>query len=120
MSISKYYKSLTIYGWQEPYFGQEGGYIPRAKFKGLIQPPAGRTFTSLTQVNSKDTANIAAILFCSEKQKFEPKDIIADVSGTKYKIFDDSNSMQKDGITGIKPKRGQHAEYKLVYFQEAI
>lgn len=118
MGIQNYYKSLKILNYKPAYFGTEGGtYTHKITFKGLIQPPNARTFTTLGQFNSKDTARIAAVLYCSEKQRFEPKDIIEDVNGIRYRIFDDELGIQASGATGIKPKHGQHAEYKLEYFQ---
>ena len=46
--------------------------------------------------------------------KFEPKDII-EYNGQKYIIA--GQNTQDDGVTGITPKAGQHAEYRLEWAQ---
>ena len=48
---------------------------------------------------------------------FEEKDIL-EFKGVRYKIA--GAPVKPDGITGVTPKRGQHAEYNLVYTQEGL
>ncbi len=111
--LSRYYKKLIVLEWQESYFDKPGGFSFKRNFKGLIQPSTG----SKTYNNGKDTTNVDALLFCSIKEKFEETDLI-EYEGIRYKIA--GAPVKPDGITGIKPKAGQHAEYNLIYTQEGL
>lgn len=111
--IEKYYKTINILRFDKGGFGVPSGYKPAGTFKGLIQAPSN----SNTFNNGKDTSSIAGVLFCSNKVKFESKDII-EYNGNKYIIS--GQNTQKDGVAGIKPKRGQHAEYRLEWSQESL
>lgn len=111
--IEKYYKTINILRYQQGGFGVPSGYKTAGTFKGLIQAPSN----SNTFNNGKDTSSIAGVLFCSNKVKFESKDII-EYNGNKYIIS--GQNTQSDGVTGIKPKRGQHAEYNLQWAQNGV
>lgn len=110
MSLKKKYQTLNRIVVTQ---GDEwtGGAITETKtaFKGLIQPnTTGKSYT-----NGNDTTFIPAIMFTSKDEVFKAGDKIENVDGTIYLIG--SNAGQGMGVTGIKPKRGQHAEYNLVY-----
>lgn len=111
--IEKYYKTLNILRYQKGGFGVPSGYQVAGTFKGLIQVPSN----SNTFNNGKDTSSVAGVLFCPVNVKFESKDIIED-NGLKYIIS--GQNTQVSGVTGITPKRGQHAEYRLEWAQEGI
>lgn len=113
MSLKARYKTITILEEKEPYFGHPGGWSIKRTFKGLIQPSEG----SKTFNNGKDTTNVNALLFCDINEKFEEKDVL-EYKDARYKIG--GAPVKPDGITGITPKRGQHAEYYLVYIQKGI
>jgi hypothetical protein len=115
MSISKLYKTLSIYTYSEGDFETPAGYgdTPTRTFKGLIQAPS----PSNTFNNAKDTLIVNAVLFCSHKEVFTSTDII-DNDGVKYKIA--NSETQKDGVCGLTPKKSQHAEYNLTYYQGAL
>lgn len=110
MSLKKKYQTLNrivTTGYDE----WSGGAVTETKtaFKGLIQPnTTGKSYT-----NGNDTTFIPAIMFTDITNKFNAGDKIENVDGTIYLIG--SNAGQGMGVTGIKPKRGQHAEYNLVY-----
>lgn len=111
--IEKYYKTLNLMRYVEGGFGTPSGYKIVGTFKGLIQAPSN----SNTFNNGKDTSNVAGVLFCSNKVKFESKDIV-EYQGQKYIIS--GQGTQPNGVTGITPKAGQHAEYNLLWAQEGI
>lgn len=111
--IEKYYKTLNILRYQKGSFGIPSGYEVAGTFKGLIQVPSN----SNTFNNGKDTSSVAGVLFCPVNVKFESKDIIED-NGQKYIIS--GQNTQNNGVAGITPKRGQHAEYRLEWAQEGI
>lgn len=111
--IEKHYKTINILRFEKGGFGVPSGYKPAGTFKGLIQTPSN----SNTYNNGKDTSSVAGVLFCSNKVRFESKDIIED-NGNKYIIS--GQNTQPDGVTGINPKRGQHAEYNLQWAQGGI
>lgn len=113
MGIEKYYQTINIYRYSKGGFGVPSGYEVVGNFKGLIQVPSN----SNTFNNGKDTSNVSGVLFCSNKVKFEDKDIV-EYNGQKYIIS--GQNTQTDGVSGIKPKRGQHAEYTLQWTQEGI
>ena len=113
MSIERYYHNINILRFNKGGFGVPSGYEVAATFKGLIQAPSN----SNTYNNGKDTSSVSGVLFCSNKIKFEAKDVI-EYNGQKYIIS--GQNTQNDGVAGIKPKRGQHAEYMLVWAQEGI
>lgn len=111
--IEKYYKTLNILRYQKGGFGVPSGYQVAGTFKGLIQVPSN----SNTFNNGKDTSSVAGVLFCPISVKFESKDIIED-NGQKYIIS--GQNTQNNGVAGITPMRGQHAEYRLEWAQEGI
>lgn len=111
--IEKYYKTINILRYHQGGFGVPSGYKFFNDFKGLIQAPSN----SNTFNNGKDTSSVAGVLFCSNKVKFESKDII-EYKGDKYIIL--GQNTQSDGVTVIKPKRGQHAEYNLQWAQNGV
>lgn len=113
MSLKARYKIITILEETPPYFGQAGGWKVKGTFKGLIQPSTG----SKVYNNGKDTTNVDALLFCDVSVKFEETDIL-EFKGIRYKIA--GAPVKPDGITGVTPIRGQHAEYNLVYTQEGL
>lgn len=113
MSLKAKYKTLNIYRYSEGYFSKPAGYEIDSSFKGLIQPSRGNKVFN----NGKETIAADAILFCDIKQTFEAKDIIG-YGNARYKIA--GASTQPDGIAGITPKRGQHAEYNLIFTQESL
>lgn len=113
MSLKSRYKTIKILEYKEPYFANPGEWVTKGIFKGLIQPSTG----SKVYNNGKDTTNVDALLFCDISVVFEEKDIL-EFKGIRYKIA--GAPVKTDGITGITPKREQHAEYKLVYTQEGL
>ena len=113
MSLQSKYKIINKYIKTGGSFSTPAGYTLAGTFKGLIQAPRPNT----TFNNGKDTINVDAILFCSEKETFTSTDIV-EYKGVKYKIG--NSNTQTDGVTGITPKRENHAEYSLLYTQEAI
>lgn len=113
MSLKSRYKTINILEYKEPYFANPGEWVTKGIFKGLIQPSTG----SKVYNNGKDTTNVDALLFCDISVVFEEKDVL-EFKGIRYKIA--GAPVKTDGITGITPKRGQHAEYKLVYTQEGL
>lgn len=113
MSIERYYKTINIERFNKGGFGVPSGYQIIGSFKGLIQAPAN----SNTFNNGKETSSVSGVLFCSPSVKFEEKDIV-EYNGQKFIIS--GQNTQTDGVTGIMPKRGQHAEYRLEWTQEGI
>src|SRR5574344_1465446 len=113
VGIEKFYKTLSIYTYSEGDFETPAGFTLNRTFKGLIQAPS----PSNTFNNAKDTLIVNAVLFCSHKEVFTSTDII-DNAGVKYKIA--NSETQKDGVCGITPKKSQHAEYNLTYYQGAL
>lgn len=113
MSLKAKYKTLNIYTYMAGSFSIPAGYALNRSFKGLIQA----TSPSNTFNNGKDTASVETVLFCSNKEVFTSKDII-DNGGVRYKIA--NSTTQTDGVCGLSPKQGQHAEYNLTYVQEGI
>lgn len=113
MSLEKYYKTINILRYEKGGFGVPSGYKVVGSFKGLIQAPSN----SNTFNNGKDTSSVVGVLFCPISVKFESKDVI-ECNGIKYIIS--GQNTQPDGVAGITPKRGQHAEYHLEYAQEGI
>lgn len=111
--IERYYKLITILEFQEGDFETPSEYVVKGFFKGLIQTPSNNA----TFNNSKDTSNVAGTLYCSNLIQFEPKTVI-EYKGNKYLIA--GQGTQADGVTGIIPKKGQHAEYRLEWLQEGI
>lgn len=111
--IDRYYHKINILRYDKGGFGIPSGYKVVGSFKGLVQAPSNaNTFN-----NGKDTSSVAGVLFCPVTVKFESKDIIED-NGIKYIIS--GQNTQPNGVTGIKPQRGQHAEYRLEWTQEGI
>ena len=113
MSLKSRYKTIKILEYKEPYFANPGEWVTKRIFKGLIQPSTG----SKVYNNGKDTTNVDALLFCDISIVFEEKNIL-EFKGIRYKIA--GAPVKSDGITGVTPKRGQHAEYNLVYTQEGL
>lgn len=113
MSLKARYKIITILEETPPYFGQAGGWKVKGTFKGLIQPSTG----SKVYNNGKDTTNVDALLFCDISQTFDETNVL-EFKGIRYKIA--GAPVKPDGITGVEPKRGQHAEYNLVYTQKGL
>lgn len=111
--IERYYTPINILEYQEGSFDEPAGYTVKGTFKGLIQTPSN----SYSFNNSKDTSSVSGVLFCSVKEHFEPKTII-EQNGNKYVIS--GQGTQTNGVTGIIPARGQHAEYNLIWAQEGI
>lgn len=111
--IERYYKPINILEFQEGNFDTPAAYTVKGSFMGLIQTPSN----SSTFNNSKDTSNVSGVLFCSNKIQFEPKTII-EQNGNKYIIA--GQGTQLNGVTGIEPKKGQHAEYRLEWLQDSI
>lgn len=111
--IDRYYKKINLYRFQKGGFDVPSGYQFVKSFMGLIQVPSNsNTFT-----NGKDTSSVSGVLFCSNKEKFESKDLV-EYNGQKYIIS--GQNTQTDGVTGIEPKKGQHAEYRLEWTNESI
>lgn len=114
MSLADKYKTLKVYNSTTGSFSTPAGTNLNRNFQGLIQKSA----SSNSFNNGKDTSSTSSVLFCSNKEIFTSKDIIEDANGVRYKI---SNSdAQTDGVTGIEPKAGQHAEYNLTYLQGGV
>lgn len=113
MGIERYYTKINLYRFNKGGFGVPSGYEFIRTFDGLIQVPSN----SNTFNNGKDTSSVNGVLFCSNKEKFEDKDIV-ERNGQKYIIS--GQNTQSDGVAGIQPKRGQHAEYSLLWTQEGI
>lgn len=111
--IDRYYHKINILRYDKGGFGIPSGYKVVGSFKGLVQAPSN----SNTFNNGKDTSSVAGVLFCPVTVKFESKDIIED-NGIKYIIS--GQNTQPNGVTGIKPQRGQHAEYRLEWTQEGV
>ena len=111
MSLSRFYKTLSIYEYTEGYFDTPAGFTLKGTFQGLIQAPSNSKIFN----NGKDTSTISGVLFCDINQTFGEKDIIVNGS-TAYRIS--GMAGQDDGVAGISPRRGQHAEYNLEYVQE--
>lgn len=111
--IKKYYHKIYIQRYNKGGFGVPSGYETIGSFMGLIQVPSN----SNTFNNGKDTSSVAGVLFCPVNVKFESKDIIED-NGQKYIIS--GQNTQNNGVAGITPKMGQHAEYRLEWAQEGI
>ena len=111
--IEKHYKTINIQEYVEGDFDNPGGYQTVGSFKGLIQAPSNyNTFN-----NGKDISTVAGVLFCPITVHFKNKTII-EYKGQKYIIS--GQNTQVDGVTGIEPKQGQHAEYTLLWTQEGI
>ena len=110
MSLTRYYKTLSIYEYTEGYFSTPSTYTLKDTFQGLIQAPSN----SNTFRNGKDTSAINGVLFCDKGQQFGEKDIIVNGS-TAYKIS--GMAGQDDGVAGVTPRRGQHCEYNLEYVE---
>ena len=111
--IERYYSQINILEYQEGSFDEPAQYTVKGTFNGLIQTPSNtHTFN-----NSKDTSNVAGVLFCSNKEQFEPKTVI-EQNGNKFIIS--GQGTQANGVTGITPARGQHAEYNLIWMQEGV
>lgn len=115
MGIEKYYQTINIqrYSESDDDFSQPAGYSVVGSFKGLIQVPSN----SNTFNNGKDTSSVSGVLFCPASVEFQNKDII-EYNGQKYIIA--GQNTQPNGVSGITPKRGQHAEYRLEWTQEGI
>lgn len=111
--IDKYYQMINILEFQAGDFDTPAAYTVKGSFMGLIQTPSNSPVFN----NSKDTSNVSGVLFCSNKIQFEPKTII-EQNGNKFVIS--GQGTQTNGVTGITPKRGQHAEYYLEWLQESI
>lgn len=111
--IDRYYHKINILRYDKGGFGIPSGYKVVGSFNGLVQAPSN----SNTFNNGKDTSSVAGVLFCPITVKFESKDIIED-NGIKYIIS--GQNTQPNGVTEIKPQRGQHAEYRLEWTQEGI
>lgn len=106
--MKRFYRQLEVQEYSDGDFATPAGYQHKRYFRGLIQAPS----SSNTFLNGKDTSTVDAVLFCDKAETFESKDIIVDGS-TKYKIS--PTPAQTNGITGIKPRRGQHTEYNLQF-----
>lgn len=118
MSLTKYYQTLYIVSTTEQSEEDEWSLQPATQtkkaFKGLIQPVSvGTSF-----INGKDGEFIPATLKTSPKTVIVEKDLVEDTDGTRY-IVGKSVGMPL-GVTGIKPKRGQHSEYSLTYSNESL
>lgn len=113
MSIDKFYHKISVLRYDKGGFGVPSGYAKVRDFMGLVQVPSN----SNTFNNGKDTSSVSGVLFCSIKEKFEPKDIIED-NGQRYIIS--GQNTQNNGVSGITPRAGQHAEYRLEWTQEGI
>ncbi len=113
MSLKARYKTISILELKPAYFDKPEQWATKSTFKGLIQPATGSKVYS----NGKDTTNVDALLFCDISEKFEETDIL-EFKGVKYRIA--GAPVKPDGVTGIEPIRGQHAEYNLVYTQEGL
>ena len=111
--IEKYYHKIYIQRYNKGGFGVPSGYKVVGDFQGLVQVPSN----SNTFNNGKDTSSVAGVLFCPITVKFESKDIIED-NGQKYIIS--GQNTQNNGVAGITPKMGQHAESRLEWAQEGI
>lgn len=116
MSLKSRYKTLYKVSFTEPVdeFDINPSAETKTAFKGLIQAPSnGNTFN-----NGKDTTFNAGILFTDVKVVISEKDLIEDVNGTRYIVS--ASGSQPNGVTGIKPKRGQHSEYSLTYANKGL
>lgn len=111
--IENYYHKINIFRYNQGGFGVPSGYENVGNFMGLVQVPSN----SNTFNNGKDTSSVSGVLFCPASVKFEPKDIIED-NGQKYIIS--GQNTQSNGVAGIIPKAGQHAEYRLEWTQENV
>lgn len=116
MSLKGKYRKLYIVTVNEsidPFTGTGGGEV-KTSFMGLIQAPSNAN----TFINGKDSTSISGILFTSIKTQLKEKDLIEDPKdGTRYIV---AVGGQGNGVTGIKPKRGQHAEYSLVFDNKGV
>lgn len=111
--IKNYYHKIGLYRFQKGEFDTKSGYHKIGEFMGLVQVPSN----SNTFNNGKDTSSVSGVLFCSINEKFESKDMIED-NGQKYIIS--GQNTQLSGVSGITPRAGQHAEYRLEWAQEGI
>lgn len=113
--IERFYHTINIlrYSENDDDFSTQAGYEVVGTFQGLVQAPSN----SNTFNNGKDTSNVVGVLFCPISVKFESKDIIED-NGIKYIIS--GQGTQPNGVTGITPHKGQHAEYRLEWAQENV
>lgn len=111
--IEKYYHKINILRFNQGGFGTPSGYETIGSFQGLVQVPSN----SNTFNNGKDTSSVTGVLFCPVSVKFEPKDMIED-NGQNYIIS--GQNTQPHGVSGIIPKRGQHAEYRLEWVQDNV
>lgn len=116
MGIKRFYQTLHIVTFTEP--ADEFDINPhteaKTSFKGLIQPvTVGKSFT-----NGKDTEFIPATLKTSTDTVIASGSLVEDTDGTRYRVGR-SVGMPK-GVTGVKPKRGQHCEYSLTYANEGL
>ena len=114
MSLKRYYTQKTIVEYTKGDFSSPASFAFKSTFLGLIQAPSNSTVFN----NQKDTSSIAGVLFCDINQSFDSKDIIQD-GNTYYKISGMAGQEGK-GVAGLTPKRGQHAEYNLIYLQEGF
>lgn len=113
MSIDRYYYKIKLYRYKKGGFDIPSGYEFIKTFDGLVQTPSNSNSFN----NFKDTSSVSGILFCSKKEVFQAKDIIED-NGQKYIIS--GQNTQVNGVAGIQPKRGQHAEYRLEWTEQSI
>lgn len=114
MSLKNRYRQIDIYRLPASSdYTTDSQYSKVGSFKGLIQTPA----PSNTFNQGKETATIAAVLFCDIKEQFTTEDVIFE-NGNGYKIA--NSNLQKNGVCGLTPKAGQHAEYNLTYVQGGI
>ncbi len=115
MGIEKYYHTINIlrYSESDDDFSSPASYQVVGSFKGLVQVPSNSNIYN----NGKDTSSVSGVLFCPVSVAFGSKDIIED-NGRRYIIA--GQNTQPTGVSGIKPKRGLHAEYRLEWTQEGI
>lgn len=87
----------------------------KTEFEGLIQAPSN----SNTFINGKNSSNIAGILMTDISTVITEGDLIEEIK-TGYRYIVSGSGSQPLGVTGIKPKRGQHAEYSLVFNNKGV
>ena len=115
MSLKKFYQDVNLYRVSEGDFGTPSTTTLIQKFKGLVQTSTSRN----AYVNNKDTAKIDGILFCdvSMNSVIQEGDLI-EFGGIKYIVS--GQASQPLGVSGIKPRRGQHCEFNLEYANRGI
>lgn len=112
--IEKFYTKLELWRKSSGGWTGEDGFSFVREFRGLIQ----KSNVSKNYRNAKDGQAINAVLFTGVSEVFQIGDKIKEpISGINY--FISGINSQPLGVAGLKPNRGQHCEYDLVYDDEA-